>query len=230
MEKLKHLAIIMDGNGRYAKSLGKTRTQGHLQGADNIRTIAIAANKHNIEVLTLYAFSTENWTRPEEEVSYLMKLPSYFINKFLAELMENNIKISMIGEKERLPKETRDVLERAIETTKNNTGLVLNFAVNYGYKREMVLAIKNIINDKIDIDDIDEKVIDHYLMTKDYPPVDLLIRTSGEQRISNFLMWQIAYSEIIFTETPWPIFNENELDNCIEEFYHRNRRFGGLKL
>ena len=229
MGKIRHLAIIMDGNGRYAKSIGKTRTQGHLQGADNIRTIAIAANKHNIEVMTLYAFSTENWTRPEDEVNYLMKLPSYFINKFLGELMANNIKIDMIGEKERLPKETRDILDKAIETTKNNTGLVLNFAVNYGYKREMVLAVQNIIKDQIDIESINEDLIDKYLMTKDYPPVDLLIRTSGEQRISNFLMWQISYSELIFTDTPWPIFGEKELNDCIEEFNNRNRRFGGLK-
>ena len=229
MGKIRHLAIIMDGNGRYAKSLGKTRTQGHLQGADNIRTIAIAANKHNIEVMTLYAFSTENWTRPEDEVNYLMKLPSYFINKFLGELMANNIKIEMIGEKERLPKETRDILDKAIETTKNNTGLVLNFAVNYGYKREMVLAVQNIIKDQVNIENINEDLIDKYLMTKDYPPVDLLIRTSGEQRISNFLMWQISYSELIFTDTPWPIFGEKELNDCIEEFNNRNRRFGGLK-
>ena len=229
MGKIRHLAIIMDGNGRYAKSLGKTRTQGHLQGADNIRTIAIAANKHNIEVMTLYAFSTENWTRPEDEVNYLMKLPSYFINKFLGELMANNIKIEMIGEKERLPKETRDILDKAIETTKNNTGLVLNFAVNYGYKREMVLAVQNIIKDQVNIENINEDLIDKYLMTKDYPPVDLLIRTSGEQRISNFLMWQISYSELIFTDTPWPIFGEKELNDCIEEYNKRNRRFGGLK-
>lgn len=229
MENLKHLAIIMDGNGRYAKSLGKLRTQGHLQGADNIRTIAIAANKHNIEVMTLYAFSTENWTRPEDEVNYLMKLPSYFINKFLDELMSNNIKIAMIGEKDRLPQETKDVLEKAIETTKNNTGLILNFAVNYGFKREMVLAIQNIVKDNINYNDINDKLVDKYLMTKDFPPVDLLIRTSGEQRISNFLMWQIAYSELIFTDVPWPIFNEEELDKCIEEYYNRNRRYGGLK-
>lgn len=229
MENLKHLAIIMDGNGRYAKSLGKLRTQGHLQGADNIRTIAIAANKHNIEVMTLYAFSTENWTRPEDEVNYLMKLPSYFINKFLDELMSNNIKIAMIGEKDRLPQETKDVLEKAIETTKNNTGLILNFAVNYGFKREMVLAIQNIVKDNINYNDINDKLVDKYLMTKDLPPVDLLIRTSGEQRISNFLMWQIAYSELIFTDVPWPIFNEEELDKCIEEYYNRNRRYGGLK-
>ena len=229
MENLKHLAIIMDGNGRYAKSLGKLRTQGHLQGADNIRTIAIAANKHNIEVMTLYAFSTENWTRPEDEVNYLMKLPGYFINKFLDELMSNNIKIAMIGEKDRLPQETKDVLEKAIETTKNNTGLILNFAVNYGFKREMVLAIQNIVKDNINYNDINDKLVDKYLMTKEFPPVDLLIRTSGEQRISNFLMWQIAYSELIFTDVPWPIFNEEELDKCIEEYYNRNRRYGGLK-
>lgn len=229
MNKLQHVAIIMDGNGRYANSLSKKRNFGHLQGTENVRNIAIAANKHNIKVLTLYAFSTENWSRPAEEVNYLMKLPAFFIDKFLNELMENDVKIEMIGESSALPKDTLKVLNRAIETTKNNKGLILNLAINYGFKREMVLAVSNIIKDGYKASEIDENLINSYLMTKDYPDVDLLIRTSGESRISNFLMWQIAYSEIIFTKVPWPIFTEDEFDKCIEEYYNRDRRFGGLK-
>ena len=229
MNQLQHLGIIMDGNGRYAKSIGKNRTKGHLLGADNIRNIAIAANNHKIKVLSLYAFSTENWTRPKDEVSYLMQLPNYFFNKFIDELMANNIKVMMIGEKEQLPKDTLNILNKAIDQTKHNTGMILNFAVNYGFKREMVLAIKGIVNDDINVEDIDEQLVDQYLMTKGLPPVDLLIRTSGEHRISNFLMWQIAYSELIFTKVPWPLFDEIQLDQCIDEYYHRDRRYGGIK-
>ena len=228
MNNPRHIAIIMDGNGRYAKKLGKERTEGHLAGANNIRNIAIEANNQNIEVITLYAFSTENWSRPQEEVKFLMKLPNYFFNKFIKELMDNNIKVMMIGEKEALPDETRNILDNAIDTTKNNTGLILNFAVNYGFKREMELAIKKIIEDDIKADDINSELIDNYLMTKGLPPVDLLIRTSGEQRISNFLMWQIAYSELIFTEVSWPEFSQDIFNECLDKYKNRHRRFGGL--
>ena len=160
MEQLQHVAIIMDGNGRWAKAHGKVRTQGHLVGVDNVRNIAIKANDMNIKVLTVYAFSTENWKRPLEEVDYLMKLPALFFNKFMKELMEKNIKITMIGEMEGIPQETAKVLQRAIDETANNTGMILNFAMNYGSRREITLAAKkyalDVLNDKAGLD-IDEK-------------------------------------------------------------------------
>ena len=228
MIKLRHLAIIMDGNGRYAKKHNQVRTKGHLDGANNIRDIAIEANNNNIEVCTLYAFSTENWNRPIEEVNYLMSLPSYFINKYLKELIDNNIKIEIIGDSSKLPIETLNVLNKAINDTKESTGMKLVFAVNYGFKQEMIFAIKDIIKDQQPLDNIDEQLIESYLMTKDYPDVDLLIRTSGEQRVSNFLLWQIAYSEIMFIKKNWPEFNKNDLKECIDNYYHRSRTFGAL--
>ena len=207
MEQLQHVAIIMDGNGRWAKAHGKVRTQGHLVGVDNVRNIAIKANDMNIKVLTVYAFSTENWKRPLEEVDYLMKLPALFFNKFMKELMEKNIKITMIGEMEGIPQETAKVLQRAIDETANNTGMILNFAMNYGSRREITLAAKkyalDVLNDKAGLD-IDEKEFGKYFMTADFPEVDLLIRTSGELRLSNFLLWQIAYTEFMFVDEPWP--------------------------
>ena len=168
MEQLQHVAIIMDGNGRWAKAHGKVRTQGHLVGVDNVRNIAIKANDMNIKVLTVYAFSTENWKRPLEEVDYLMKLPALFFNKFMKELMEKNIKITMIGEMEGIPQETAKVLQRAIDETANNTGMILNFAMNYGSRREITLAAKkyalDVLNDKAGLD-IDEKEFERVITT-----------------------------------------------------------------
>ena len=231
MEQLQHVAIIMDGNGRWAKAHGKVRTQGHLVGVDNVRNIAIKANDMNIKVLTVYAFSTENWKRPLEEVDYLMKLPALFFNKFMKELMEKNIKITMIGEMEGIPQETAKVLQRAIDETANNTGMILNFAMNYGSRREITLAAKkyalDVLNDKAGLD-IDEKEFGKYFMTADFPEVDLLIRTSGELRLSNFLLWQIAYTEFMFVE-PWPEFTPERFEYYCNEFLKRDRRFGGIK-
>ena len=232
MEQLQHVAIIMDGNGRWAKAHGKVRTQGHLVGVDNVRNIAIKANDMNIKVLTVYAFSTENWKRPLEEVDYLMKLPSLFFNKFMKELMEKNIKITMIGEMEGIPQETAKVLQRAIDETANNTGMILNFAMNYGSRREITLAAKkyalDVLNDKAGLD-IDEKEFGKYFMTADFPEVDLLIRTSGELRLSNFLLWQIAYTEFMFVDEPWPEFTPERFEYYCNEFLKRDRRFGGIK-
>lgn len=232
MESLmpKHIAIIMDGNGRWAKKRGMPRTFGHKEGAQNIRRIALAANKRGIKALTCYAFSTENWKRPEDEVSYLCKLPRLFFDQYLKDLMENNIRIAFIGELQAFPLDTQNVINSAIEKTKNNTGLILSFAINYGGQREILLAAKAYADDVLNgrANDIDEAGFSQYLMTKDFPEVDLMIRTSGELRISNFLLWQLAYSELIFTEVAWPDFNEQELDACIEEFNKRNRRFGGV--
>ena len=229
MNSLNHLAIIMDGNGRWAKKNNLPRTAGHYKGVETIRNITIHANKLGIKCLTVYAFSTENWKRSQEEVSYIMSLPKVFVDSYLKELMENNVKLMMIGEKDRLPKETRDILEYAIDKTKNNTGLILNFAVNYGGRDEIVRACKKYAEDYKEgkVNDLDEETFKNYLYTKDLPEVDLLIRTSYELRVSNYLLYQIAYSEFIFTETLWPDFSPEELDKCIEEYENRKRNFGG---
>jgi len=227
----KHVAIIMDGNGRWAKAQGKIRTFGHLQGSEKVREIAIAANDLGIEVLTLYAFSTENWKRPKEEVDYLMQLPDVFFNKFLKELMDKNIRIQTIGELSAFPDSTRNVLERAIKTTSVNTGMILCFAMNYGGRRELLLAAKayhEAVRDGIIQETISEADFEQYLMTKDYPPVDVCIRTSGEQRLSNFLLWQLAYAELVFDPIPWPDFTAEHFKDVVREVESRDRRFGGL--
>ena len=229
MNSLKHLAIIMDGNGRWAKRNNLPRTAGHYKGVETIRNITIHANKLGIKCLTVYAFSTENWKRSQEEVSYIMSLPKVFVDSYLKELMENNVRLMMIGEKDRLPAETRKILEYAIDKTKNNTGLILNFAVNYGGRDEIVRACKKYAQDYKEgkVNDLDEETFKNYLYTKDLPEVDLLIRTSYELRVSNYLLYQIAYSEFIFTETLWPDFTPEELDKCIAEYENRKRNFGG---
>lgn len=230
--QIRHVAIIMDGNGRWAKKQNKPRTVGHYQGSENVRNIAIAANEMGIEVLTLYAFSTENWKRAKDEVDYLMKLPSVFFSRFLKELMEKNIRICMIGEMDRFPKATADILTSAIEQTKNNTGMILNFAMNYGGRREIILAAKHyaedVKNGKIK-NELDEDAFNQYMMTANFPPLDLMIRTSGEIRVSNFLLWQIAYAELVFVEEAWPDFTPELFIKTIQEFKKRDRRFGGVK-
>ena len=231
-EKIRHVAIIMDGNGRWAKKQGKVRTAGHYQGVENVRNIAIAANDLGVEVLTVFAFSTENWKRPEEEVSYLMKLPSVFFKRFLKELMEKNIRITMIGEMDQIPKETAKGLQAAIDDTKANTGMILNFAMNYGGRREIVLAAQAYARDVRDgkaSDTISDEQFGQYLMGAQFPPLDLLIRTSGEYRISNFLLWEIAYAEMIFVDEAWPDFTPELLKQCLDQFKQRDRRFGGVK-
>ena len=193
----KHIAIIMDGNGRWAKKRGLPRTAGHKQGAETIRKIAIACNDRQIKVLTVYAFSTENWKRPEEEVDYLCKLPKFFFQRYMAELKKNNIQVRFLGEIERFPKETQNVILTAAEETKQNTGLILCLAVNYGGRREIVLAAKQYAKDVLEekaSQDLDEQTFASYLMSKDMPDVDVMIRTSGELRLSNFLLWQNAYA------------------------------------
>lgn len=226
-----HIAIIMDGNGRWAKKRGLPRTAGHKQGAENIRKIAIACNKAGVKALTCYAFSTENWKRPESEVDYLCKLPKIFFNRYLAELKKNNIKVTFLGEIERFPEETRKVITAAVEQTQMNTGLILCLAVNYGSRREITLAARRYAKDVLDGKaglEIEEDAFDRYMMTSEMPELDLMIRTSGELRISNFLLWQLAYAELIFTPVAWPDFTPEELDKAIDEYNARNRRFGGL--
>ena len=227
-----HVAIIMDGNGRWAKKRNMPRVKGHYEGMQTVKKITKYASKLGIKYLTLYAFSTENWARPKEEVNYLMDLPEKMFTSFMPELMENNVKVEVIGVVEKLPENTRKAVEDAIEQTKNNTGLKLIFALNYGSKDEIVTAVKRIAqgaaNNEYKVEEIDEQLISDNLFTKDTPDPDLLIRTSGEQRISNFLLWQIAYSEFIFTKVAWPDFVEEELYKALLEYQSRDRRFGGL--
>ncbi len=226
-----HVAIIMDGNGRWATSMGKPRTYGHYQGAENIRNIAIKAKNMGIKVLTLYAFSTENWKRPQQEVDYLMSLPEVFIDRYLQELMDNDIRISTIGDISAFPEKTRRVLQRAIDTTAGNKSMTLVLAMNYGGRADIIRAVNNYISDNISKDEIppvDEKTFEKYLYTADYPEIDLMIRTSLDYRLSNFLLWQLSYSELYFTDIHWPDFNEDEFEKAINEFYKRSRRFGGL--
>ena len=227
-----HVAIIMDGNGRWAKKRNMPRVRGHYEGMQTVKKITKYASKLGIQYLTLYAFSTENWARPKEEVNYLMDLPEKMFTSFMPELMENNVKVEVIGVVEKLPENTRKAVEDAIEQTKNNTGLKLIFALNYGSKDEIVTAVKRIAqgaaNNEYKVEEIDEQLISDNLFTKDTPDPDLLIRTSGEQRISNFLLWQIAYSEFIFTKVAWPDFVEEEFYKTLLEYQSRDRRFGGL--
>lgn len=232
---LNHLAIIMDGNGRWAKKRHLPRFVGHKNGMENIRKIALAANDLGIKVLTLYAFSTENWARPKDEVNYLMRLPIDFFNKFMPELMENNVKVNIMGFKDEIPQKTYEVVQRAMSETADNTGMVLNFAFNYGSRKEIVSAVQKLaqqaVEGKIKPEQIDEQLVSDNLLTsslKPYDDPDLLIRTSGEERLSNFLLWQVAYSEFAFTDKNWPDFNEDDLKQLVNEYQKRDRRFGKL--
>ena len=223
------VAIIMDGNGRWAKKQNLPRTAGHKKGADRVRDIALEAKRLGIQKLILYAFSTEKWKRPEDEVSYLCKLPGLFFNKFIQELMDNNIRVTFAGELEKFPENTKAVIRKAVNQTAVNTGMELCLAINYGSQRELVLAMQNYANQVASgqrENDIQEQEVNELLFVQEN--VDLMIRTSGECRISNFLLWQIAYAELIFTPTPWPDFDEQALQQCIAEYQNRDRRFGGL--
>lgn len=227
-----HVAIIMDGNGRWAKKRALPRIAGHHEGMKVVRKITKLANELGVKTLTLYAFSTENWKRPKNEVDYLMKLPEEFLATFLPELIEENVQVDMMGYKDRLPLHTLKAIERAMEDTKINDGLVLNFALNYGSRAEILDAVKQVLNDCqsgiMEINNLDEEAFSSYLMTSKMADPDLLIRTSGEMRLSNFMLWQLAYSEFWFTEVLWPDFNEEHLLEAIEGYQSRQRRFGGL--
>lgn len=228
-----HIAIIMDGNGRWAKKRSLPRVAGHHEGMKTVRKITKLANHLGVSVLTLYAFSTENWKRPKIEVDFLMRLPEEFLSTFLPELIEENVRVEMIGYKDNLPKHTLDAITKAKEATKHNTGLVLNFALNYGSRAEIVDAVKDIAAQvaagTLEVSNITEAHITGGLMTNNLPEPDLLIRTSGEVRLSNFMLWQLAYTELWFTETLWPDFSEESLLEAIEVYQKRNRRYGGLK-
>ena len=228
-----HIAIIMDGNGRWAKKRALPRIAGHHEGMKTVRKITRCACDLGVKVLTLYAFSTENWKRPKSEVEFLMKLPEQFLNSFLPELMERNIRIEMIGVMETLPTHTQIALTHAMEATKDNTGLVLNFAMNYGGRAEIVMAMQQLMlqvqDGELTIADLDEQRINEHMMTSHLPEPDLLIRTSGEVRLSNFMLWQLAYTEFWFTDVHWPDFDEGCLTEAIQVYQNRNRRYGGLK-
>ncbi len=227
-----HVAIIMDGNRRWAKKNNLNTPQGHKEGAENLKRIAKFANKIGIKYLTVYAFSTENWKRSQEEVGAIMKLLKFYLLDFF-NWSDENIKINVLGRIAELPKDLKDQIHKIEEKTKNNTGLVLNICFNYGGRDEIVTATKNIAQKVLDgelkIEDINEKLFSNYLYTANQPDPDLLIRTSGEERISNFLPWQISYSEFVFTDKFWPEYNEQEFLNSIQIYQKRTRRFGGNK-
>ncbi|MCC9063196.1 isoprenyl transferase [Flavobacterium piscisymbiosum] len=226
----KHLAIIMDGNGRWAKQQGFLRAFGHENGTKSVKKTITTCAKLGIEYLTLYAFSTENWNRPKLEVEALMKILINSLKKELVTLQENNIKLNAIGNLDKLPKSAQKELLDVIDKTKNNTRLTLTLALSYGSREELVNAVR-IISDKvknniISIDAIDDSIINEHLYTQNLPDVDLLIRTSGEHRISNFLLWQIAYAELYFTNVLWPDFKDQDLYEAIISYQKRERRFG----
>lgn len=231
-----HIGIIMDGNGRWAKKRMQPRVMGHKAGMDALQEVTIAASELGVKVLTVYAFSTENWTRPQDEVKFIMNLPVEFFDKYVPELHKNNVRVQVIGETSRLPKDTFEAMERTREKTKHNSGLILNFALNYGGRAEITSAVKEIAQDVLDAKlnpgDITEDLIANYLMTHSLPYLyrdpDLIIRTSGELRLSNFLPWQSAYSEFYFTPTLWPDFKKDGLIEAITEYNRRHRRFGGV--
>mgnify|MGYP001350416379 CR=1 FL=1 len=226
----KHIAIIMDGNGRWAKERGLPRIAGHREGINSVREITRICGEIGVKYLTLFTFSTENWNRPKREVKALMTLLLSTIKKEIKELHKNNVKFSTIGDISILPKSTEGGIKEGVELTFNNSGLNLILALNYGSRQEILSAVNNIISDinkkDIEIDSIDENIFSSYLYTNNCPDPDLLIRTSGELRISNFLLWQSAYTEMYLTGTYWPSFRENELFQAILDFQNRERRFG----
>lgn len=228
----KHVAIIMDGNGRWAKKKGMARVFGHKNGVKAVRETIEAAAEIDIKVLTLYAFSTENWNRPKKEVDTLMGLLVSSLKDELKTLLKNNIKLQCIGNIDNLPKKARKELLEVMEKTKENTKLTLILALNYGSREEIVNTIKKIskkvVNKELLIEEINEKIINNHLYTFTLPDVDFLIRTSGEKRISNFLLWQIAYAELYFTKTLWPDFRKEHFFEAILEYQHRERRFGRI--
>ena len=237
-----HIAIIMDGNGRWAQRQGMPRVAGHNAGMKSLKATVRACGELGIDHLTVYAFSTENWKRPQDEVSGIFKIMVLYIKKELKELNEENVKVNVIGEWGVIPEDAKKSLINAVETTKNNTGLVFTIALNYGGRREITDEVKALVKaeaagagDGASVEDIISRIeniteddLGRYLDTHGIPDPDIIIRTGGEMRLSNFLLWQCAYSEFIFTDVYWPDFDRAELVRCIETYNHRNRRYGGL--
>ncbi len=223
---LKHIAIIMDGNRRWAKEKNLPSAMGHKKGVEALKKTLRACKDFGVKYLTVYAFSTENWNRKQEEVDFLMDLVAVTLKNELEEMHQEGVQIHFIGDKTRLSKKLQQVTANAIETTKNNDGVILQIALNYGSRDEITNAVKQIITDKIPPEEITPDIISQYLYTKGIPDPDILIRSGGEKRISNYLLWQIAYSEIIVKNEYWPEFDKNLLKSCIEEFNMRQRRYG----
>lgn len=231
-----HVAIIMDGNGRWAKKRMMPRVAGHRKGAQVIRDIAKVASDTGVKILTLYAFSRENWGRPQNEVDYLMNLPKSFFEEFLPQAIDYNIQIQVIGDIQGLPEKTHAVIDEAIQRTQDCTGMILNFALNYGSRYEITQAVKAIgeelLNQEVSLDQITEDTVSQHLETyrfKQLQDPDLIIRTSGELRLSNFLLWEAAYAEFYFTDTYWPDFNEESFQRAMQSYQQRQRRYGKLK-
>jgi undecaprenyl diphosphate synthase len=228
----KHVAVIMDGNGRWAKQHGLPRVEGHRRGADSAREIIRTAGELGIKYLTLYAFSAENWNRPKDEVDALMKYLIHYLKTETPELNKNNVRLEVIGQIYRLPENVQEHLKKSIATLSKNNGLTLVMALSYGSRIEIVDAVRRIGEEvkrgKLDPADINEKVISDHLWTRNIPDPDLLIRTSGEMRVSNFLLWQISYAELVITPTLWPDFRKPQFFAALEEYARRNRRFGGV--
>lgn len=227
------VAIILDGNGRWAKKRGLPRTMGHAKGIENLVSVSTLCKEIGVKNLLVYAFSTENWSRPKEEVEYLMKALVENLAKYRKRMMKNQTRVKILGERKNLSKEILDAINDVESATANFTGYTLGICFNYGGQQEIVNATKEIAemvkNGSIAIDDINQKLFEDHLYTKGIPAVDLLIRTSGEERLSNFLPWQLSYSEFIFTNVHWPDFNKKELYLAIQKYQSRNRRFGGLE-
>ena len=231
--QINHVAIIMDGNGRWAKQRGLARTKGHEEGCKRIIEIFDAVKANHIKVMTLYAFSTENWNRPKSEITLLFRYLDQFFKDNIDDFMRDGIRVQVMGDISKLPKHSQKTVTNAINKTKDNDNYVFNIALNYGSRQELVKATKEIANEakegKLDINNINEDTISEHLYTKNLPPVDLLIRTSGEQRLSNYLLYQLAYSEFIFTPTYWPDFRKENFEECLKEYQGRERRYGKIE-
>ena len=232
MEKIaplpKHIAFIMDGNGRWAEQRGLRRIEGHRAGVKNLRSTVKHLDECHVKYVTVYGFSTENWSRPKREVTSLLHLLQDAVEQECLELHKNNVRLNHLGRLEGLPPGLKQAINGAIELTENNTGMVLSFAFNYGGRLEILDAVQRIISEGIPAENINEALFDNYIYTAGLPDVDLLIRTGGEIRLSNFLIWQTVYSEYYFTPVLWPSFNEEELDKALLAYSQRRRRFGGL--
>ncbi len=228
-----HVAIIMDGNGRWAKERGMVRVQGHKAGMESLREVVRHSSQLGVKYLTVYAFSTENWKRPQDEVSGIFRLVVAYVKSEIRELNANNVRVQVIGDWSRLPGDSRDAIQYALDTTAENTGLVFNIALNYGGRAEILRAAKLLAEDiakgTVDPEDVTEDMISGKLYTAGMPDPELIIRTGGEYRLSNFLTWQSAYSELVITPVYWPDFTPEEYDRCIAEYQGRERRFGGVK-
>lgn len=226
---IKHIAFILDGNGRWAKARNKPRTYGHSRGFSSLFDVGIAVNDRKIEVMSVYAFSTENWNRPKSEINFLFKTLEKRLYAVMKKVHKHGIKIVTSGDLTKLPATTVEAINYAVEESKDNPNLILNICINYGGKDDIIRAIKKVNEANVDINELTADVFEKYLDTKDLPPVDLLVRTSGEERFSNYMLWQLAYAEFIFTPTMWPEYNAETLNRDLELYAKRTRRFGGLK-